>query len=190
MDWADDVTYAVHDIEDFYRAGLIPLDRLGSSRDDSERQHFYLGIEQRPMLKKRVGILDDNAKANFESMITGFPLDQPYSGTTEQRSALRNWISMLIGEYIAAFTINPLGKEGSAQIDSRRHQQVKILKALTWHYVIHNPALAAQQFGQRKMIRELLKMYVNAGTDAESCTLTYSRFRAERIANATKIGER
>jgi dGTPase len=41
MDWADDVTYAVHDMSDFFRAGLIPLDRLASRLDESERRRFF-----------------------------------------------------------------------------------------------------------------------------------------------------
>lgn len=28
MDWADDISYAVHDTEDFFRAGIVPLDVL------------------------------------------------------------------------------------------------------------------------------------------------------------------
>lgn len=28
MDWCDDVTYAVHDVEDFYRVGMIPLNLI------------------------------------------------------------------------------------------------------------------------------------------------------------------
>jgi dGTPase len=38
MDWADDVTYAVHDVDDSYRAGLIPIERL--ARDDAELARF------------------------------------------------------------------------------------------------------------------------------------------------------
>lgn len=31
MDWADDISYAVHDLEDFFRAGQIPLHRLAAA---------------------------------------------------------------------------------------------------------------------------------------------------------------
>src|SRR5207247_4642798 len=34
MDFADGVAYSVHDLDDFYRAGLIPLDRLCRERTD------------------------------------------------------------------------------------------------------------------------------------------------------------
>ena len=33
MDWADDITYNVHDLEDFYRIGMIPLDPLANSTE-------------------------------------------------------------------------------------------------------------------------------------------------------------
>ncbi|WP_188757032.1 dGTP triphosphohydrolase, partial [Microbacterium lacticum] len=35
MDWADDVAYAVHDLEDFFRAGRVPLDRLSRSGNNA-----------------------------------------------------------------------------------------------------------------------------------------------------------
>jgi dGTPase len=37
MDWADDLTYAVHDVEDFFRAGILPIWRLA---EPEERARF------------------------------------------------------------------------------------------------------------------------------------------------------
>jgi dGTPase len=37
--WADDIAYSIHDTEDFYRAGFIPLERL-SGGDTAEVDKF------------------------------------------------------------------------------------------------------------------------------------------------------
>lgn len=164
MDWADDVTYAVHDAEDFYRAGLIPLDRL-SLRDDSERQRFFDGIESsQDLLTSIGGRLTGDYKEAFYKVVIGFPLDEDYKGTGDQRSSLRFFFSALIGEYIDAFRIGVSGAPW-VEIDPQRERQVKMLKLLTWHYVIYNPSLATQQYGQRKMIRELFEIFHKAGSE-------------------------
>jgi len=39
-----------------------------------------------------------------------------------------------------------------------------MLKQLTWHYVVKNPALVTQQHGQRVIIRELFNAFYKAAT--------------------------
>ena len=41
MEWADDIAYGVHDIEDGVRAGMIPLSEL--LNDAGERERFLEG---------------------------------------------------------------------------------------------------------------------------------------------------
>jgi dGTPase len=166
MDWADDLTFAVHDAEDFYRAGLVPLDRL-SLDDEAERKHFFDGITGRPELLRMIGgsLTSDYTEA-FYRVIIGFPLDEKYVGSASQRSSLRNFMSALIGQYIDAFELvepKNLGDPFIA-IHPSSERQVKMLKLLTWHYVILNPSLATQQYGQRKIIRSLVEILHEAAT--------------------------
>jgi len=37
MDWADDITYAVHDLEDYFRGQAVPLERLALPKPPSKR---------------------------------------------------------------------------------------------------------------------------------------------------------
>jgi dGTPase len=165
MDWADDVTYAVHDAEDFYRARLIPLERLASLDDGSERKRFFDEMYQQPELKKRMG---PEPRAELEDaffkVITAFPISERYTGIGEHRSRLRYFSSSLIGQFVRAIELQVPSSQSEAfvKIQSLEKLQVRVLKALTWFYVIYNPALATQQYGQRKIIRELFEIFGNA----------------------------
>jgi dGTPase len=170
MDWADDITYAVHDAEDFYRARLIPLDRLASSKDDAERKRFFDGMYRRCELAQKLGETPrKQLEDEFLRVITTFPISEPYTGTRDQRSRLRDFSSFLIGKYVDALTLNvPKSKEESfVTIAAQPKREVAMLKALTWFYVIYNPALATQQFAQREIIAKLFQVFLEAATSGK-----------------------
>lgn len=164
MDWADDIAYAIHDVEDFYRAGLMPLDRLVT--DKAERNRF---AEARLMNLGHVsGGL--NPQAIFVELAEGFPITESYVGTRRQRALIRGWTSTLISRYLHATTCS-VGADASLQIaiGARERCEVLILKQLTWHYVIDRASLAMQQYGQRAMIRTLFSAFT-ADTSSVSPT--------------------
>ncbi|MFT4036928.1 MAG: dNTP triphosphohydrolase [Thermomicrobiales bacterium] len=162
MDWADDVAYAVHDMSDFFRAGIIPLDRLAS--DHRERRRF-LAAE---FVRTRIHGSDQDAFAErFEELAAAFPGANPFFGTRLDRARLRSFTSSLISRYINAVSIQqqPDGVY-TVVIDPVMNREVQLLKGLTWYYVINSPALTSQRYGQRSLIRALFTTLRDAAFSA------------------------
>lgn len=185
MDWADDLAYAVHDVEDFYRAGLIPLDRLAT--DAVEVESFFEEVFAR---WKSRGELQPHSRqsleATFRRMCQWFP-ETPYGGTREERAGLRSMTSRFIDRYINALRLRiPRGPADPRVRVGRKHDmEIRMLKELTWHYVITNPSLAAQQHGQRRVIAELFEVFREAANSNRDLLPVPYRRALEELEGAT-----
>lgn len=158
MDWADDITYAVHDLEDFYRARMIPLDRLSKSKD--EIKSFLTA-----MVSRLKGKIKPEEEQSYEDAATRFlsfcPVSEAYSGRRTQQVALRGFASSIIHDAICGATLCETGLVRPAKSD----REVTILKQLTWHYVIEDSRLATEHHGQRTVIGRLFKIFSDAAAE-------------------------
>ncbi len=167
MDWADDIAYSVLDLEDFYQAGRIPLDRLVEDPDE-QGEFFQKVFASWNMRGEHQGESQEAYRDAFLTLVDGaFPYDRIYSGTAEQRRQVRTTTSFLIGRYIGAIRLQvpSAATEPFAVIDPLLKREVAMLKELTWQYVIRHPSLATQQFGQRRVITSLFDTYFEACGD-------------------------
>jgi dGTPase len=166
MDWADDITYSVHDVEDFYRAGRIPLHLLSRRGEERERKKFLDDVFARrrnwPGVWRRYTRRE--LEQAFLNRIILFDIDRPYSGNKEDRSRLRRFAGRSIDDFVRAAELrNPRGRSGPClEPDPGREKEVAMLKELTWHYVINDPSMASQQEGQRRVIRGLFDCFHDA----------------------------
>ncbi len=165
MEWSDDVAYAVHDMEDFFRAGLIPLDRLAS--DPQERERFLHDEYEKQRSGEQFSASSLTEAFHF---VMGFsPVLEPYRGRREDRARLRSFASSLIDRYVCAVTLNPTPESGNPLlVDEGLRTEVAVLKGLTWHYVIESRSLTTQRFGQRALVRSLFTILGNAASSRDS----------------------
>jgi dGTPase len=159
MDWADDVAYSVHDVEDGLHAGLVTLKNLN---DPAER-----AVVSRVALAAYCPGSWDASAAELESVFAEF-MELPcwrfsFDGGPAALSAAKNLTSELVGRFCQAaeeVTLRgglPVLSRYAADLVVPRRQLLEcaLLKAVAAHYVMTREGAAAQQARERELITEL-----------------------------------
>lgn len=179
MDWADDLTYAVHDLNDFYRAGLIPLDRIIQG-DTTERADFISHFFENTNVP--AGEYDAEEFIQQLHFLADKELYTPFTGTEAENVAMNKLVSNLVEKYMGIGSDEVDIEIGSAgpelSISNQYKYDVKLLKHLVKYYVITNSSLMAQQHGQRELVTELFNILMKQSTpSSEYANIINSPFR-------------
>ena len=188
MDFADDVTYSVHDLEDFYLAGLIPLELLAVDRDELAR---FVDEWLREFPDNEVAKVVKHDPYRFQNFLDAtYNLRGQYRpGSFEQKAQIKRISSQLIQTYIKSIQLSlEYGDRGYLILDRAREEELQFLQRIVWSYVISNPRLATQRYGQKRIIRTLFEVYLEAihSDDSSLIPIRYVKEYRELCEQAPK----
>lgn len=157
MDIADDVTFAVHDILDYFRRHLIPLHEIGAGLkktdrgriEEFERFDAYAWNSLTIAKDLKTTVPTKNAAKEWLMQLP-YP-GARYSDTDKDRQSLHNFETEAVQAVQRSLEIS----RGLPRVPDHVRLALEYLKELTWFYVINHPHLSASQMGQRRIIREL-----------------------------------
>lgn len=159
MDWADDVAYSVHDLEDGIVAGLVPLPAL-ASRDDRAALCALAAELYLPGSSAALpGVLDE---------LLALPLwPARFDGTRAALAAVKALTSGLISRFCeaaqqattAAHGAGPHGRyDADLVVPDRTRAECGLLKAVAARYVMARPGVTAAQAFERELLAELVTL--------------------------------
>jgi dGTPase len=158
MDWADDVAYSVHDLEDGLHAGLVTLGQL---RDPAERATVARLTAAEYCAPGSVTV--DELREVFAELLELACWPRRFDGGPDSAAAVKNLTSELIGRFCGAAQEStrppgrpPLTRYAADLVVPRRQRlECALLKGVTAHYVMSRAGAAAVQARERELIAEL-----------------------------------
>jgi len=188
MDLADDIAYAIHDLEDFCSAGMIDLrdvmlkleDASAAAKDISGSERFTQSQSADPFtrasekLRRTYKGLFDDDQYYFAITRTATLVGQVSKLAAEETAlpvVLRDHLSEKIGEYVSALEIDdalPYRDAAIVRLSVPSWHEVQVLKIITRHWLIQSPQMGVIQRAQTRAIRTLFDSLVDWLTTSPS----------------------
>ncbi|WP_309113027.1 deoxyguanosinetriphosphate triphosphohydrolase [Saccharothrix sp.] len=169
MDWADDVAYSVHDVEDGVLAHRISLSSLG----DPEERAAIAELAAKHFSDESVSALEAAAAELLTLPVIADLTD--YDGSLKAQVALKRLTSELVGRFASAAVgatreehgDGPLSRyDADLVVPELVAAEVALLKAVAVRYVMSDPQRLKMQERQREVVTELVARLMERAPDA------------------------
>jgi dGTPase len=182
MDTADDIAYAIHDVEDFHRVGVLQSGSVAGEfttwqRESSElatlpdaaleanarRPGYSMERLRRALHRKDRWISDDDAFAAAvehvrKELVDGL-LAVGFDGSIEAEQAVSGFSARWTRRFVDAIQLAPTPpvRSGHVQLGVAQWHEVQVLKFVHQRFVLARPDLASHQRGQAGLLVTLVE---------------------------------
>jgi dGTPase len=182
MDTADDIAYAIHDLEDFHRIGVLQhapvAAELGCWLSDalelagltdaelaaySRRPGYSLEQLRRRLHRRDSWIVDDDAFVAAVSRVRTELVDTllatPFDGSVEAEQTVGRFSSGWTVRLVTDIGVvpDPPTRSGHVQLAPAQWHEVQVLKFVHRRFVLLRPDLALHQRGQAQLLGSLVQ---------------------------------
>lgn len=182
MDIADDIAYSIHDVDDFYRAGLLSHGAvarefrgwLSGAAELGRLPDAELALRSAPpgaaldglrrkLQRSDAWIADDDAFAEAVGVVADDLVDgllaTPFDGSIASERALSSFTNRWIGHLQTSVVPAPAGvvRSGLVTLDRGAWHEVEILKFVHRHFILDRADIVMYQRGLSRVLTRAVK---------------------------------
>jgi dGTPase len=158
LEAADDIAYAVHDIEDGIWSRHIPVDQIAQLEPWAIERIAAMASRRNPgMFEDPQAEVGAQISAVFGRLVREPWARGPFDRSRASEGGLKSFCSALTDDLLRQATRDDMlhwADNGELQ------RRIAVLKAIIWVWLIEPPELVTRRHGQRRVIKQLVEGYL------------------------------